>query len=133
MTTSEAWDHFARVIRGANELFIGESCCGYCRQASRVTIIGLDAGIKDPRIRVSRERAMKCLKCESDDLVLAPLWPLERREYPKVGIVMRRCMDCGLEQNHMALDETLTPEEAAERAPTARKFPGMVAVRRDEY
>jgi hypothetical protein len=59
---------------------------------------------------------MECYRCDSSDLALAPLWPQERRIYKKAGIVMRQCMDCGLEQNHCGHDEPLSPEQAAEEA-----------------
>jgi len=59
---------------------------------------------------------MECYRCESSELVLAPLWPYERKTYQQSGIVMRQCMDCGLEQNHCGHDEPLSPEQAAEEA-----------------
>ena len=51
--------------------------------------------------------------------MLAPLWPHEREIYARVEIVMRMCLYCGLEQNHVRDDERLTPAEAARRAPSA--------------
>ena len=51
--------------------------------------------------------------------MLAPLWPHEREIYGRVEIVMRRCLHCGLDQNHVRDDESLTPAEAARNAPPA--------------
>ena len=59
---------------------------------------------------------MECYRCDSPELVLAPLWPYERRIYQESEIVMRQCMNCGLEQNHCGHDEPLSPEQAAEEA-----------------
>ena len=60
---------------------------------------------------------MRCYRCESEDLALAGLWPQDRKTYAYVGIVMRICRNCGLEQNHMGDDEPLDPARAAEEAP----------------
>jgi hypothetical protein len=60
---------------------------------------------------------MKCFRCGSGDLPLASLWPAERSNYVEAGIVMRQCMNCGLEQNHCGHDEVLLPEDAAHSAP----------------
>ena len=62
---------------------------------------------------------MRCYRCDSDELELAPLWPYERETYVAIEIVMRLCMHCGLEQNHYGHDEMLTPGEAAESAPAS--------------
>ena len=73
---------------------------------------------------------MECYRCDSPELVLAPLWPYERRIYQESEIVMRQCMNCGLEQNHCGHDEPLSPEQAAEEATgytgerPAHKLPG---------
>jgi hypothetical protein len=61
---------------------------------------------------------MNCYRCDSDRLFLAPLWPQDRKTYAAVGIVMRLCNNCGLEQNHRGDDETLDPAEAAVLAPS---------------
>jgi len=63
---------------------------------------------------------MTCYRCESIDLVLAPLWPADRKSYPQAGIVLRLCMNCGLEQNHSGHDEPLTARQASLEAPDAR-------------
>ena len=60
---------------------------------------------------------MRCYRCEAEDLALAGLWPQDRKTYAYVGIVMRSCQNCGLEQNHMGDDEPLDPARAAEEAP----------------
>ena len=51
--------------------------------------------------------------------MLSPLWPHEREIYSRVELVMRLCLYCGLEQNHVRDDEILTPAEAAYKAPPA--------------
>jgi hypothetical protein len=51
-------------------------------------------------------------------LILAALWPQDRKTYAKLGIVMRQCMNCGLEQNHCGDDEPLAPADAAQQAPS---------------
>ena len=61
-----------------------------------------------------------CYRCKSEDLALAPLSRYHRRLYLECGWVMRRCRDCGLDQNHVGLGEPLTPEQAAEQAPEER-------------
>ena len=61
---------------------------------------------------------MLCYRCESSALELAPLWPLERKNYEEAGIVLRICMNCGLEQNHSGDDEPLTARQAALEAPS---------------
>ena len=61
---------------------------------------------------------MLCYRCESCSLELAPLWPLERKNYELAGIVLRICMNCGLEQNHAGDDDPLTAEQAAIEAPS---------------
>ena len=63
---------------------------------------------------------MECYRCMSAELVLAPLWPAERKSYEHAGIVLRLCMNCGLEQNHMGDDEALTSWAASVDAPDAR-------------
>jgi len=63
---------------------------------------------------------MRCYRCRSVELVLAPLWPFERDTYKAAGIVLRLCMNCGLEQNHVGHDEYLTPGIASTDAPSAR-------------
>jgi len=60
---------------------------------------------------------MECFRCGSNELPLASLWPAERSNYVDAGIVMRQCMNCGLEQNHCGHDEVLLPEDAANSAP----------------
>ena len=60
---------------------------------------------------------MNCYRCDSEDLTLAGLWPQDRKTYAYVGIVMRLCRNCGLEQNHCGDDEPLDPARAAEEAP----------------
>lgn len=60
---------------------------------------------------------MNCFRCDSEDLVLAALWPQDRKTYAYAGIVMRLCRNCGLEQNHCGDDEPLDPARAAEEAP----------------
>ena len=64
---------------------------------------------------------MECYRCEDEELVLAPLWPAERRDYPAAGVVLRQCLNCGLEQNHIGDDETLEPGRAAELAPSHQR------------
>jgi len=61
---------------------------------------------------------MECYRCESSDLVLAPLWPYERKVYQASEIVIRQCINCGLEQNHCGDDEPLSAREASEQART---------------
>ena len=61
---------------------------------------------------------MRCYRCESEDLVLAALWPQDRVIYTQIQIVMRVCKNCGLEQYHMGDDESMDPIEAAEMAPS---------------
>ena len=63
---------------------------------------------------------MECYRCMSTELVLAALWPADRKSYPQAGIVLRLCTNCGLEQNHMGHDEPSTPEIASVDAPDAR-------------
>lgn len=65
---------------------------------------------------------MECYRCYSDDLVLAPLWPQDRNTYSKIGIVMRLCKNCGLEQNHFGDDEPLSASDAATSAPSVSSF-----------
>ena len=60
---------------------------------------------------------MNCYRCESENLALAPLWPGERATYAAIGIVLRQCQYCGLEQNHCGDDESLPPAVAALDAP----------------
>jgi len=60
---------------------------------------------------------VNCFRCDSEDLVLAALWPQDRKTYASIGIVMRLCRNCGLEQNHCGDDEPLDPARAAEEAP----------------
>ena len=60
---------------------------------------------------------MECYRCEDEELVLAPLWPAERANYAIAGLVLRQCLNCGLEQNHVGDDEPLEPANAAELAP----------------
>jgi hypothetical protein len=69
---------------------------------------------------------MRCYRCNSTELVLAPLWPYERESYAGIEIVMRLCQWCGLEQNHYGDDEMLTPSEAAEQAPSSSASTGQV-------
>jgi len=63
---------------------------------------------------------MECYRCMSAELVLAPLWPAERESYKHAGIVLRLCMNCGLEQNHSGHDEPLTARQASLEASDAR-------------
>ena len=60
---------------------------------------------------------MNCYHCESSDLALAPLWPRERVTYAAIGIVLRLCLYCGMEQSHCGDDESLAPTVAALEAP----------------
>jgi hypothetical protein len=64
---------------------------------------------------------MTCYRCGEDALVLAPLWPYERKAYVQAGIVMRLCTNCGLEQNHRGHDENMEPISASQEAPEAHK------------
>ena len=64
---------------------------------------------------------MKCYRCEFETLVLASLWPQERKQYAEAGIVMRLCTNCGLEQNHGGHDEQLEPYTAAKEAPAYQR------------
>ena len=59
---------------------------------------------------------MKCYVCGSEQLELAPLTPQQRVDYARFDIVLRRCANCGLPQNHVGVGEPLTPEEAAREA-----------------
>lgn len=61
---------------------------------------------------------MRCYRCDDLNLVLAPLWPHERKEYSTAGIVLRICANCGLEQNRVGDDEEMTANEAAFTAPS---------------
>lgn len=62
---------------------------------------------------------MECYRCESNALPLAKLYPHERQQYAEIGIVLRKCINCGLEQNHVSDGEPLSPVEAAIQAPNA--------------
>ena len=66
---------------------------------------------------------LRCYRCDSADVMLAPLWPEERKQYAISDIVMRQCQNCGLEQNHFNHDEPLTSALAAESAPSLRAYP----------
>ena len=59
---------------------------------------------------------MNCYVCGSEQLELAPLTPKQRADYVRFDIVLRRCTNCGLPQNHVGVGEPLTPEEAAREA-----------------
>ena len=61
---------------------------------------------------------MQCYRCKTEGLVLAPLWPYEKQTYPAIGIVMRICPNCGLEQNHYGDDDTASPIVCADLAVT---------------
>ena len=63
---------------------------------------------------------MECYRCMSAELVLAALWPTDRKSYKHAGIVLRLCTNCGLEHNHVGDDEPLMPEVASVDAPDAR-------------
>jgi|TARA_R100000049_G_C1910520_1_gene57998 hypothetical protein len=65
---------------------------------------------------------MECYRCEDCNLVLAPLWPAERENYAIAGLVLRQCLNCGLEQNHVGDGEPLEPANAAQLAPPHKKF-----------
>lgn len=60
---------------------------------------------------------MTCYRCGSPNLPLARLTPRQRKQYGEVGIVMRVCLDCDTEQNHVGDDEPLSPLVAAQDAP----------------
>ncbi|MAH47017.1 hypothetical protein CMI37_14415 [Candidatus Pacearchaeota archaeon] len=63
---------------------------------------------------------MRCYKCNSPAMPLAPLTEEESTGYPLIGWVLRRCASCGLEQNHVgdtSNEEPLDPWEAALDAP----------------
>ena len=62
---------------------------------------------------------MSCYRCGDDALVLAPLWPYERKIYIEAKIVLRICTNCGLEQNHRGDDEHIEPIAASQEAPEA--------------
>ena len=64
---------------------------------------------------------MICYRCDAAALELAALWPYERELYPAIGIVLRQCQHCGLEQNHMGDDVPIEPREAAETAPAHQR------------
>lgn len=59
---------------------------------------------------------MTCYRCGSTELVLAKLWPQERIDYASAGIILRQCLNCGLEQNHHGDDEPLEPRQASTQA-----------------
>ena len=61
---------------------------------------------------------MKCYRCGSSELALAPLWPYERQVYSEINIIIRQCQSCGLEQNHCGDDETWDSAQAAQAAPS---------------
>jgi hypothetical protein len=61
---------------------------------------------------------MKCYRCDSEDLILAGLWPRDKETFPAANIVLRLCRHCGLEQNHCGDDETIEPEQAVKEAPS---------------
>jgi hypothetical protein len=61
---------------------------------------------------------MKCYRCQSDLLPLAPLSEHERQAYPTARMVLRICQQCGLAQSHAGDDEPLTPSRAAKLAPS---------------
>ena len=65
----------------------------------------------------SGDGKMRCYRCESEDLGLAPLSPYHRQLYMECGWVMRMCRACGLWQNHAGVGEPLTPEQGFEQAP----------------
>jgi len=62
---------------------------------------------------------MKCYRCGSSELALAPLWPYERTTYAQINVIIRQCQSCGLEQNHCGDDETWDSAQAAQAAPSA--------------
>ena len=62
---------------------------------------------------------MTCYRCGEGGLVLAPLWPYERKIYIEAKIVLRLCKNCGLEQNHRGHDEHIEPIAASQEAPEA--------------
>ena len=66
---------------------------------------------------------MKCYKCESEELVLSPIWPHMHQRLILAELVMRICLNCGLKQNHYGVssDEEYTPAEAGSLAPNARE------------
>ena len=65
---------------------------------------------------------MECYRCNFGVLELAPLWPQDRETYANVGIVIRVCLNCGLEQNHWGDDEPLGAADAAKLAPSRQVF-----------
>ena len=62
-------------------------------------------------------KLMTCYRCKVEGLVLAPLWPHEKKTYPAIGIIMRICPNCGLEQNHCGDDDITCPATGAALAP----------------
>jgi hypothetical protein len=62
---------------------------------------------------------MECYRCEAKEelMPLAPLYPYERMLYPQANVVIRKCLNCGLEQSHVGDGEVLTAETAAQTAP----------------
>jgi len=68
---------------------------------------------------------LNCYRCKSSSLVLATLTEEQGIAYPVLGLVLRRCQSCGLEQNHYKEnernDEPLDPFDAADHAPIMGK------------
>ena len=62
-------------------------------------------------------KPLTCYRCKFEGLVLASLWPYEKKTYPAIDIVMRICPNCGLEQNHYGDDDTASPTMCANLAP----------------
>ncbi len=51
-------------------------------------------------------------------MALVALYPYERKVYYQANIVIRKCPNCGLEQNHVGDGEPLSAESASEIAPS---------------
>ena len=54
---------------------------------------------------------MQCYRCGKAELVLSEISLYEAEVYILANIVLRHCLHCWLEQNHMNSGEYLTPEQ----------------------
>jgi Zn finger protein HypA/HybF involved in hydrogenase expression len=62
---------------------------------------------------------LTCYRClENLPMALVALYPYERKVYYQANIVIRKCPNCGLEQNHVGDGEPLSAESASEIAPS---------------
>ena len=61
---------------------------------------------------------LECYQCKAEsEMPLVALRPWERAMFTLANIIIRQCLNCGLEQNHVGHGETLTAQVANEQAP----------------